>query len=137
MMPSGKYYIGDLCYVLNNQDWDEVCSLTIKDRNIIDGEFTMKDGRRFAMYSTKFGDGEYSDQYGMAYCVDSGSIGCILASDITQADCEPKDLGLLMTFETDFVTGGGSDVEDWEGTIQFGKIAIETGFNEDEDDEYA
>ena len=27
-MEKGKYYIGDLCYVIKGDNWDEVCSLT-------------------------------------------------------------------------------------------------------------
>ena len=113
MMQSGKYYVGDLCYVMSDADWNEVCELTIKGNECIDGEFTLKDGRRFAMYGTKFGDGEYRDQYGNSYCVDSGSIGCILEEHISTYDWN-KDLGELVTFE----------------------IAIETNATY-EDDEYA
>ena len=134
MMQSGKYYIGDLCYVMSDADWTEVCELTIKGNACIDGEFTLKDGRRFAMYGTRWGDGEYRDQYGNSYCVDSGSIGCILESDISQS-FQNTD-GKLITFETPFVTGGGRGTTDWEGTIQFGRISIETDATY-EDDEYA
>ena len=135
MMQSGKYYVGDLCYVMSDADWNEVCELTIKDSICLDGEFTLKDGRRFAMYGTRWGDGEYRDQYDNSYCVDSGSIGCILEADITKPNAN-KDLGAFITFETPFVTGGGRGSKEWEGTIQFGRIAIETNATY-EDDEYA
>ena len=35
MMPLGKYYIGDLCYVMSDEEWEQVCRITIvgnKDR---------------------------------------------------------------------------------------------------------
>ena len=38
-MPAGRYYIGDLCYVMSDEEWDEFCSLTIKDNKCFDGEF--------------------------------------------------------------------------------------------------
>ena len=60
-MPAGKYYIGDLCYVMSDAEWEEFCSITIDGHNVIDGEFQLKDGRRFATYGTAFGDGVYSD----------------------------------------------------------------------------
>lgn len=132
MMQSGKYYVGDLCYVMTDADWNEVCELTIKGNDCIDGEFTMKDGRRFAMYGTKFGDGTYSDQYGNSYCVDSGSIGCILEEHISTYDWN-KDMGALITFESTFITGGGRGTKEWEGTIQFGRVAIETAVEYEDD----
>lgn len=77
-MPAGKYWIGDLCYVLKDQ-WDEVCSLTINGNDCLEGEFTLADGTRFATLGTAHGDGEYLDATGHHYPVDSGTIGCVLA----------------------------------------------------------
>ena len=45
MMPAGKYYIGDLAYVMHGE-WDEFCDLTIKGNSLSNGEFSLKDGRR-------------------------------------------------------------------------------------------
>ena len=81
-MPAGKYYVGDLCYVMDNDEWRQVCARTIQGEKIADGEFELPDGRRFAIYSTAYGDGGYYDQYGHTYSVDAGSIGCILMSDM-------------------------------------------------------
>lgn len=141
MMPAGKYYIGDLCYVMTDDEWDEFCSLTIKGNQCFDGEFQFADGRKFATYGTKWGDGEYSDQYGNRYSVDAGLIGCIRIEDIRANKYEDiSELGAIVEFETDFVTDGGRDDPNWEGTIQFGRIAIETGDDpnsyEEEDYEY-
>jgi len=134
MMPAGSYYVGDLCYVMSNEEWDEVCSLTIIDNKCIEGEFTLKDGRRFAMYGTEWGDGVYRDFAGNEYSVDSGTIGCIKWQDIKELKYEHIiKLGVVHEFNTDFVTGGGRGQEDWEGTIQFGRIVIETNSNEEWD----
>jgi hypothetical protein len=130
MMPAGKYYIGDLCYVMHDV-WDEFCDLTIDGFDVKDGEFTLKDGRRFATYSTKHGDGCYPTNIGASLCVDAGLIGCILVSDIrdpeaTEANME--ELGTIYEFGTDFITDGSRET----GTIQFGRVLVETGdFDED------
>jgi hypothetical protein len=138
MMQAGKYYVGDLCYVMDNDEWKEICSIIIpiQGNNILDGEFELKDGRKFAIYSTMYGDGEYHDQYGHSYSVDAGCIGCIRLEDIrTEKYDNLLDLGAFVEFQTDFVTGGDRGTEDWDGIIQFGHIAIETDpvYNEDEE----
>ena len=125
-MPTGRYYIGDLCYVMSDEEWDEVCSITIKDNKCIEGEFNLKDGRRFALYGTAWGDGLYNDQYGHSYAVDSGTIGCILESDIKENIDDILQLGALIDMNTSFVTSGGRGEPDWEGIIQFGTVMIET-----------
>jgi len=56
-MPAGKYYVGDLCYVMDSDEWSQVCSLIIQGEKLLDGEFELPDGRRFAIYSTHWGDG--------------------------------------------------------------------------------
>jgi hypothetical protein len=119
-MKSGTYYVGDLCYVLHDE-WDEVCQLTINHNRAIGGEFNLKDGRRFAMYNTMYGDGTYHDQQGKEYWVDSGSIGCILMRDIDLAQLDNNvQGGALYDFDQDFYTG------EQNGKIMFHKISINT-----------
>ena len=132
-MPPGKYYVGDLCYVMTNEEWREFCDITLDGQKVKDGEFEFKDGRRFATYSTAFGDGVYHDQYGHSYSVDAGLIGCILVEDI-KADKYDNllDLGAILEFDTEFVTSGGRGESWWEGTIQFGYVYIETNPVEEE-----
>jgi len=126
-MPAGKYYIGDLCYVMDDAEWEEFCSITIDGHNVIDGEFQLKDGRRFATYGTAYGDGVYHDQYGHSYSVDAGLIGCIKVEDIRSEKYENLlDLGSIMEFDNSFVTLGGRGDEGWEGVIEFGHVMIET-----------
>ena len=126
-MPAGKYYIGDLCYVMNDAEWEEFCSITIDGHNVIDGEFQMKDGRRFATYGTAYGDGVYHDQYGHSYSVDAGLIGCFKVEDIRANYYDNLlDLGSIMEFDKSFATSGGRGDEGWEGLIQIGHVLIET-----------
>ena len=122
MMPAGEYYIGDLCYVMH-KEWDEVCSLFFKGNtngSCNQGEFVLKDGRRFAGYNTKWGDGEYRDQFNNRYLVDSGCIGCILVSDIVEMDKRNIDLGNVIKMAKEF------DTSNIDGLISFNNITIET-----------
>jgi hypothetical protein len=136
MMPAGRYYVGDLCYVMDDKEWDQFCSITIKGNQCLDGEFQMPDGRKFATYGTAWGDGCYRDQFGNEYCVDAGLIGCIRVEDIRAEKYDSiESLGAIHEFQTDFVTGGGRGQPKWSGTIQFGRVAIETDPS-DEDDYY-
>lgn len=124
MMPAGKYYVGDLAYVFNDKEWDEVCGLLFAGRNdhgVNQGEFTLKDGRRFASYNTKYGDGVYKSNMWTDHSVDSGSIGCILIDDIKANKYEDlRKVGAVMNFVSDFVTGSE------DGVIQFDRITIDT-----------
>lgn len=120
-MPAGKYYIGDLCYVMDNDEWSQVCARTIQGEKIVDGEFELDDGRKFAIYSTRWGDGCYYDEFGHSYPVDAGSIGCILMSDIKANKYDNLlDLGAILEFDEDFETS------EHEGKIQFGYVVIDT-----------
>lgn len=137
-MQAGKYYIGDLCYVMTDEEWDEFCSLTIKGNECLDGEFQFADGRRFATYGTVYGDGEYRSNIRTKHSVDSGSIGCIRVEDIrdirARSFYDIESLGAIVDFQTDFVTGGGRGTPDWEGIIQFGRVLIETNPSYEEED---
>ena len=137
-MPAGKYYIGDLCYVMH-PEWDEFCGVTIADNVCLEGEFNLKDGRRFATFNTKWGDGLYFDQNGVQYGVDAGLIGCIRVEDIQDPDFDAEDPpGRIVEFASDFyVSGGRSDqYRDWDGVIQIGHIRIETDGDPDADESY-
>jgi hypothetical protein len=83
-MIAGKYFVGDLSYALG-PDWDQVLGLIFKgegkDITQVEGEFNLSDGRRFAIFSTKVGDGVFEDQEGRAYGVDSGNLGVVALED--------------------------------------------------------
>ena len=101
MMKAGKYYVGDLCYVLHDR-WDEFCSLTISGHRVLDGEFNLADGTRFATFTTRWGDGNYFDQDGKSYDVDAGLIGCIRVEDIRADKYEDiESLGTIHEFVSD------------------------------------
>ena len=83
MMRQGMYYVGDLCYVMHPQ-WKEVCNLMFATdgNSVLDGEFNLANGVRFAVQSTAYGDGTYYDGEGREYPVDAGLIGCIRVEDV-------------------------------------------------------
>ena len=129
-MPAGKYYIGDLCYVMHDE-WSEFCDLTIKGEQCLDGEFQLKDGRRFATLRTAWGDGTYRSSINTLHSVDAGLIGCISIYDIRDQtyDLERlQQLGAIVDFEAPF------EVESDQGLLKFGSVLIETAANEEEDE---
>ena len=131
MMKAGTYYIGDLCYVMH-PEWDEFCSLTCSGDKVLDGEFNLKDGRRFASFTTKWGDGTYKDEQGNEYPVDAGLIGCINVKDITPSELENLSSGRVIEFVQDFSTFSAG------GVLRFGSVVIDTDATEEleEEEEY-
>lgn len=116
----GDYYVGDLCYVLRNE-WDEVCSLTIKEHSCLDGVFTLANGTKFATYGTAYGDGVYVDQKGHKYPVDAGLIGCVAVKDLDANILKNNiHLGNIIKFDKPFTTS-----ED-QGVIVIGNLSIDT-----------
>ena len=122
-MPAGKYYIGDLCYVMH-PEWSECCDLFFANHpngGCNEGEFTLKDGRRFASFSTAYGDGGYRSNIGTNHSVDSGSIGCIRVEDIRDNSYDNiEELGAIVEFNQPF------EVSEDQGLLVFGHVQIET-----------
>ena len=127
-MPAGRYYIGDLCYVMH-PEWDEFCELTIKGNQCLDGEFALEDGRRFATFRTAYGDGTYQSNIGTSHSVDAGLIGCIRVEDIRDDQYNNiEELGAIVEFDQPF------EVLADQGLIVFGHVQIETAADEEEYD---
>lgn len=132
-MVPGRYYVGDLCYVMSER-WIEVCSL-YDDNDYENGEYTLLDATQIAMYDTKYGDGTYKDQYNSKYSVDSGTIGCILVSSLANESLTGLKLGNIVEFPSEFSTSSNG------GIIYIGHIVINTDeeyddYEDYEDDEY-
>lgn len=128
MMKAGTYYVGDLCYVLD-EVWDEVCDLMFAGKTTEYGEFELADGRKFAILGTAYGDGTYDSNVGTEHAVDSGTIGCILVEDINKVD---ESLGAKIEFPSDF------EVFDDAGKLNFGHVVIDTDpeYEDEEEDWY-
>ena len=118
-LPAGNYYIGDLCYVVEN--WEEYHQLFFPNDGSDDqhiGVFTNSEGVKFANYGTAFGDGIYYDEERNEYAVDSGSIGCIPIEAIQ----EPHALGNVVYFPVEF----DCEYIESSGTIRIGDVFIDT-----------
>lgn len=74
VLPEGVYWLGDPCYVIPSEDWNAYLEAYWKSRVVLDDIFQFK-GKACIAFSTAYGDGEYKDQDGNTYCVDSGLIG--------------------------------------------------------------
>jgi hypothetical protein len=135
--PAGKYYIGDLCYVMHSE-WDEVCGKFFEgrtDHGCNQGEFTLNNGTRFVSYNTKWGDGTYKDNSFRSYSVDAGLIGLIAVEDIDLSDDDNHvDGGMIVEFKLPF------NCEGEDGVMRFGNVMIDTDTDTepeyDEEEEY-
>lgn len=128
-MQAGKYWIGDLCYVMSDV-WNEFCEITIDGHAVLSGEFALKNGTRFATYTTAYGDGTYPASNGADLGVDAGLIGCIRVEDITMKD-PGLDLGTIVTFEQDFTTGSHN------GVINFDRFTVDTSCTDEDDVDFS
>lgn len=73
-IPSGKYWLGDPCYVINNpEEWTHVCHETFKD---LEEPVSIENGI-VVLFGTSYGDGEYFDNNKRQILVDSGTIGLV------------------------------------------------------------
>lgn len=128
-MPAGTYYIGDLCYVMH-KEWDEVCEQFFAGRTDFgcnEGKFRLADGRKFACFNTKHGDGVYYDTRGRwEFGVDAGNIGCIKVEDIKE---ELPSNAVVVTFQSEFVCYR------YDGDLVFGDVQIDTDPSCDEEEE--
>lgn len=117
----GKYWIGDLCYVMH-PEWDEICNIICnRSYNGQTPVIELDDGRTVGLSFTAYGDGVYRDQYSREYGVDAGLIGVIKLEDILGDEAENISLGHVQDFERPFNIGYRN------GVINFGPISINTG----------
>lgn len=125
--PPGKYWIGDLCYVLGDR-WDEVCSHICRpDWN--DGLFTLDGGLQASCFGTAHGDGLYEDNFGNEYGVDAGIIGCVLSEAVGRCRKRDRGLGHIHKFPVSF------DAFYQDGKIHFGCVVVDTDPEYDEEDD--
>ncbi len=123
----GIYYVGDLCYVFSDPEWDRVCKRIIVD------EYSVREGRffivndvgkevEFYIFKTQHGDGEYD-----VFSVDSGTIGCVLLRDLTALTSEKlkQFKSQIIKFDEEFEVGRN------ESVIYIGEISIDTLQEED------
>lgn len=137
-LPPGRYWIGDLCYVLNDDLYDSVFGGT----SYKEGHYTHANGT-FYVAPTYAGDGTYEDTDGHEYPVDAGVLSIVSESLVDKIDGVP--LGRYMTFPhgvTCSFTGrtfepSGLFTFTWftkEGTPE--TLTIDTGDSYEDEDSY-
>ena len=116
-LKAGDYYIGDLCYVLSDEDYDALVKLIISSNKEARWEGYFK-GYRVFVAPTCYGDGVYADNDGDEYFVDSGTIG-IVPEELIDSN-NRADLGQIIEFRTDF------EVSYDDGIFIFGDVVIDS-----------
>lgn len=81
------FYIGDPCYVLPDEIYDEIWG---EEYNFIDGKITVNEFS-FLVHGTAYGDGEYFDNIGTSYGVDSGTLSVIPFELIKKPEIMPSE----------------------------------------------
>tara|TARA_B100000131_G_scaffold65199_1_gene61607 strand:+ start:8148 stop:8546 length:399 start_codon:yes stop_codon:yes gene_type:complete len=129
MLEAGKYYVGDLCYILrdkNGFDWKDLHRSTnglgLELEPWCETRYLTYKDAKFFNSATFQGDGEFKDQYSRTYGVDGVAIGCFPMSKL------PKDVdtlgGHVINFEDEFDC---EECDEMSGVIRIGHIVINTG----------
>lgn len=122
-LPPGKYYIGDPCYVFQNDTWDQL--IQEHGDHLQHGEIVeFRDAQLWA-HCTAHGDGAYMDQMNTEYSVDSSMIGVVPLGLID--DPSGEDDAVVMDFPK------GLTVEYSNGTFFIGPICIRTDYLADDE----
>ena len=124
------FYIGDLCYALNEKVYDEVWG----GNNYEEGQYTDPETKaEFAMVGTAYGDGEYeSSEESLAFSVDAGIIGI---ADLTICDGD-LSLGKVVKDYSGIVFieyNDGTITVSWGEGDDYKEINIYTGYDEEDD----
>ena len=94
--PAGTYYVGDLCYALYEDIYDNVFGGEVYERGLYS-----KGNSFFLVDNTSYGDGEYEDDHGRKYLVDAGIIG-ICSQDLIDRKNPSVRGGQMITFKNPF-----------------------------------
>jgi hypothetical protein len=120
---AGKYYVGDLCYVVNDNNWDKLLDDTDYFGN---NDLKFKDEVIFAS-NTAYGDGTYYDNKGRKYSVDAGLIGVMPFGVIDENEIGKG--GQIIEFEKDF------KAYEEDGKFYIDDFIIDTKEDEEENEE--
>jgi len=118
---AGKYYIGDPCYAVKDENWgkliDDTGCFGIEDSECFENGCFTYNGSQCFTKGTAYGDGCYTDNYGREYGVDAGLIGIM---PIEVCDGDYIEGGNVIMFEEDFYVSASN------GVFNFGNIEIDT-----------
>ena len=140
-IPKGRYFLGDPCYAVPNDQWipwlDRCDFMNEESSPIFNNKIF---GHTVAAFNTVLGDGTYYDQMGRDYSVDAGLIGATsvdLVGDDPAKIARLNELGRIINLTED-----GSLYRMLEGEIVIGikagrlKFEIQIQEEYDDDDDY-
>ena len=126
-LPAGRYIIGDPCYSVPDDQWDDLLDKT-ECFESPEGSFKSEETGeevRVVAFGTAYGDGVYTDQGGQRFAVDAGVIGIMSANGVVAGESTH-----IVEFKHDF------QCFEHYGVIEFGHIIIDTADDEfDKDDD--
>jgi hypothetical protein len=124
--PPGRYWVGDPCYSIPNDEWMPWLEAADYTRNSREHVLAAKVGGHIAVgVSTAYGDGEYPDEQGRMYGVDAGLIG-VVPVEIAENKYNHDEAGRIIEFDREF------DCYYDDGVVVLGPIRIHTGDSYDE-----
>lgn len=116
-LPAGRYFVGDPCFFLSDEDWSDFCAQTVSDWH--DGIVEVR-GFKMAAFRTAYGDGSFAAHHGVGnYIIDveSGIVGAV-----PEALCSKgRDMGFVIE------KGEAIPCHKEGGVVRIGQAAIDTG----------
>jgi hypothetical protein len=130
VVPAGNYVLGDPCYAVPDDKWDELLESCNYFENPVGyirfDDFPMN--KTFILgFPTRWGDGQYEGSNGMSYPVDAGLIGLVPVDIAKDLESHYQN---IVTFTKDTVCS-----HDGSGKLRFGGISIETDPPEEEEED--
>lgn len=116
IVPAGTYVLGDPCYTVPNDQWDDL----LDANDMFETPLVEFDGHVIVGFSTAYGDGTYPDNFGNDYYVDAGLIG-LVPLDFDGGNYPAKEGMSVVTF-----TEPTKVWTDGEGRMKFGEYEIDT-----------
>lgn len=128
-VPAGKYVLGDPCYAVPDDCWDDLLESCDYFRSPI-GHITLDYTKKFQVlgFGTRWGDGCYAGSDGKSYPVDAGLIG-LVPIELVENILEHSDY--IVTFKKNTVCRSDGD-----GKLYFGSIVIDTDPDEENENDY-
>ena len=124
IVPAGKYWLGDPCYIIKDKDWLHFCNQHSFNDTEGNPSVALHDNTLVLAFSTYHGDGHYLDQHGNSYAVDAGLIGLVpweYTEKFTEKDStEYFSLSNVVEFTEDTLCFTA------DGILTFGNYIIDT-----------
>ena len=124
IVPAGSYVLGDPCYVVPDDKWDE---LLLSCDYFQESPIGKVDGYHVLGFSTQFGDGLYMDNTNREYPVDAGLIG-LVPLEFAQIEASKFFPTHVVTFDKETLCTRKAN-----GVLTFGSYSIDTDPEEESD----